>query len=317
MGFSFNKGIDFWNANYYPDFGSCFFENKMAELFGEFFCNEINKDEEKKDLCNTVYETVKNNMAFFPGISLEDLDSFCFENKPVKYIKEQQYIRFPDFRNPVLKNYIIRLDINPCVGRKNAMTKIYCIPRFVGEIAVSAISKFVAGAKAISDALLDVLTKKYIKIYNLFAAKKMKKVELIDPDSDQMMKKVKVVSLCVGSDSRETFKFLENAKNPDTWNEYSKNDESAKWFFKTLRILNNASESDSELRDYEWYLHEGIISKKEDAKNTIDREVEGYLGFSKEEGREQYLGITNSVPRDLMLPVNLNRIRTDLEEQYG
>lgn len=315
--FVFNKGIDYWNASYYPNLGPCFLDREIANSFGSYFCDEIDQPKYLEKLCDSVYETIKNNRALFSMINKDELVEYCFDKTGVTYNEDQQYIRFPDFKLEKLNNYVIRMDINPCIGRKDAMTKIYCIPRFKGAISIDKLSEFVLGARAISEKVLEFLVEKYIQIYNQFAEKNSDYCNKIEIHSDEAKLKIKVISLCVGSDTKETSIFLKNIEKPSTWKKYSKKDKTAQSIFEALKVLNSSTLSKWELNDYSWYSQQVVISEKKGESISLGKKVSGYLGFVKEENIEQYLGVVNSIPRDLMLPIHLNLIRTDLKHFYG
>lgn len=304
---TFNKGADFWYAHYYEDLGVCFTDPAAADNFGHFFSNKLNKKETIDKLCSSLSDIVNKNYLEFKGVS--SFQDSCFVDGKIEYIKEFQYIRFPDFKASPLNELILRIDINPCVGKEDAMTKIYCIPRYEGSVTASETNDFFRRSKLVCKSTVDTLSEIYVKCFSEFANQenvepaKIKKENLEDPYI--------LVSSMAGSDDENTKKFFDLLDNPSEWEKYCKNNSHGKSILNFLSKMRKPMDNRWKLNEYEWYKNVVEFESSDDnhASNKFNQAT-GYVGFKKEGKQGHFIGISDSYPRDILLPIHLDIIQS-------
>lgn len=302
----FNKGIDFWFAHYFENLGFCFRDEQEVVKFGEYFCGKLNQSENKISLCRDIIGEISKNIEFFGDVDTRSLDSSCFLEENISFNKDFFYIRFPDFKNEQLKGLLLRLDINPCVGEKISTTKIYCILRYIEKIDIGKAVNFFATAEIISEGIINILTEVYFDQVKHYCA------ENNYPEDDilkieNLKRPKKIISRIVGSDDNDLRTFIELTKNPDSWMEYCKTNK-GKTYLEILRKINSKHKKNWKLSDYDWYTQNVLLEEK--SRISESREAKAYFGFKEDEEMAQLIGIADSFPRDILLPIHLQLIQT-------
>jgi hypothetical protein len=304
----FNIGADFWYAHYYDNLAVSFVNQEAAHKFGEFFSNGLNGPEEKKGLCLSISDIINKNYDKLKDTDKIEIDSLCFIDEPIRYIERFQYIKFPDFKDKQFDGLIIRMDINPCVGKENSMTKIYCISRYRGRLTSVEVKNFFAMAEVICKAIVETLSLIYIQKFNEFAEKQhyigVKKVK-----EEKLSNPFRLVSRCVGSDDENTTKFLHLLQYPEEWNKFCRKNAYAKTIFATLGDMNEPAGKGWKLADYKWFREKVLYEKKDISPKQV-HETWGYIGFKRDDNMGHFIGISSSSPRDILLPIHLDFIRS-------
>jgi hypothetical protein len=303
---TFDKGADFWYAHYYEDADFRLADKQLADKFGSFFCDKINSTQIKGELCKSLYSIMSDNYNAFNNV--DKFDYACFEDGEIVYSSKHQYITFPDFRIKPLDELVLRVDISPCVGEEDSMTKIYCIPRYRGQIKASDIGDFFKRSELVCEAAICILSEIYINTFRNFAKTANLKIE----NNDAWMKApYLLVSRMVGSKDAHTKEFLRLLDKPTEWEEFCHNNERGKTILDVLSEMNRANSKGWNLPDYEWFKQTvQFESTDPTVGKKLDREAIGYFGFKADEHFGHCIGIADSYPRDILRPIHRDVIKT-------
>lgn len=302
----FNKGVDFWYAHYYSNVSIRFPNEDCIQGFGNFFSENLNKKENKEKLSLAIGQVVNKNYNCFDNAELQDPHLSCFVDEPIEYVKQFQYIRFPDFTNRHLKRFVLRLDINPCIENKGTMTKIYVMPRYSGAVYKKELLDFFHRAQIVCEPIVRILSSTYLRLFNQF-------VERFNPpdvkklDFAQLENPYVLISRVAGSDEDGIKTFVELLDSPDEWYKFCRENPQGKSIIDVLAEMNNPIGKHWQLSQYKWFkekaLYEGSAGKEY-------QQCTGYLGFKGDNELGHFIGIANSFPRDLLLPVHLGIINS-------
>lgn len=296
----FDKGAEFWYAHYYREANFRFSNQKEADKFCGFFCSEINKEKENlckklRDIIDEVFKNSKNTA--YPH-------SDCFEEKKIEYVQKLNYIKFPDFIDPILENFLLRIDINPCVGSERGMTKIYCIPRYWSKISLKKALSFFDRSQKACPKIVNLLSEYYLKIFNQFMQNSI-------PETDKMLQNPFVlITKALGSSDPETVKFISLLDNTEEWDMHCKNNLRAKQLLLAFSEMNKPHNKKWKLSEYEWIQQSVLYQPKENPANK-KLEANGYIGLKEDENFGHFVVLSDSEPRNVLLPLHLDIIKSN------
>ena len=312
--FYFNKGAEFWYANYYENLGLHCKDVETVSEFGKYFSDVLNNDSRKEKLSQFIRETVKDNFGKFNDFNEEYFDSMHFsEDEKIKYKNEYRYIRFPDFTTNRNKGLLLRLDINPCIGTEDTMTKVYCNIQYRNNISGDDTLSFFKRSRPVSMAVVKFLTNLYLDSHMSFAGCKGLLIENVNKSS--LQNPFIVDSLMVGSSDEMMRFYLSQMENKSMWQEYCKKDTSGKRLNNLLVQLNKDINSRFnrrwKLSDYDWIKQKVTFKQKDDlAKKPVTHNSVGYVGYTGDGSSLHLLGVSDSYPSDILLPLHLELIRS-------
>lgn len=296
----FDKGADKWYAHYYDNPGMRLDDEKIAAEFGKFFSARLNNNETKEELCQSIGEIL---CKYYQNDKNKLDANDCFEQGDIEYIPKFKYIRFPDFKVRSLENFIIRIDINPCIGLKESMTKLYCIPRYRGEVGVNDAVDFFYKSTNVCDAIIKKIREKYIEAFSEFSA--------VDIDPDKSNGPYLLVSNMIGSSDEDTRQFFDLMVDPEKWQYFCKTNERGRAILRLLNEMNQSIDKGWNLNDYQWLKQSVDFTQSgSEVEGKKNRKSKGYIGFKADETLGHFIGVSDSYPRDVLLPLNLDIIRT-------
>ena len=305
----FNQGADYWHSHYYNGSFNKIKKEEHVDSFGEFFKTRLNEAREKEDFCISISNIINEQFGHFKTFKKNGISSSCFVNDPIEYVKEFKYIRFPDFKNDNLNEFVIRIDINPCIGKKESMTKIYCSPRYTGELPENETLDFLKRAENISEPITKIVADKYKQELDEFTRAYNIDVNGEDREDDPAPPYI-LTSRVVGSNDEGVKKFISLLDTPEEWNNYCEETLEGKTIIDVLQRINKLNHKDWDISDYKW-LKQKVFYKQETSNTEKFHEGHGYIGFKGDDNYGNFIGIADSSPTDLLLPIHLNIIRAN------
>lgn len=302
----YNKGAEHWYAHYYNTSTSSFSEDDIDTIneFGATLANGLN--EYLNELCDEIKFLLNNRLLD------ANRTKACFNpSEKVFYNSEERYLRFPDFIIPELKDFVLRLDINPCIGREKATTKVYCIHRVKHGLTRSEAKDFYLNTDGVCKQIIRIVMNKYKDLFNAFIdARRIKNVAKLN--DEELLSPSVMVYRVLGSDDVDTKKFIKKANKDfhdgSEFSEFNSTNNRAKDIIAAMKELIEIDDPAWKTKDYTWYTPSKSIMHGSSIDSRTE-EVNGYLGLKKEgDTTFHFVGITDSTPRDLLLPLNIQTI---------
>lgn len=302
---SFDDGVEVWFANYY-DTKSSSFNDLDIHAFGHYAAAAINKNRE--EICLKIEEKLTSGLlGKIFGQQGGELGKNCFGTDDIKYDEERRYIKFPDFVNLNLQDFVMRIDINPCVASSTKQTKIYCIPKYRGTLNDSTMQDFFRFSVEVSDAIVQLISKYYIEAFNQY-------VEINKPNgvvklSDEVMSApFRVVSFFAGSTSEEMTAYIDLSEYADDFAEFWSLSEGAQNITSFLSMT--AESFGLPLQQFDWVKRSTWLP---DPDTNITSKCVGYIGvYTNIDNANAYLiGVSNCRPAKVFMPVHIDMINAN------
>lgn len=325
----FNKGIDVWYGRYFENLNLCFEDTERVDAFGNFFALQMEK--KKGELCNQINEIFDKNRPIISELKGIEVDNTCFSGQQIEYNIDLQYIRFPDFKDTKLRKFKIRMNINPCFGKKSTMTKIYCTPRLQQEMGIQEITRFIECSKVLCPEIVDLLSDYYFELFKSFVENEKRQIKIVGKhDCIKEIKHVdtfedfgvtgvsqtkdiysfnEVITFCAGSDDADTNEFIAKTDDPIEWSRFCRNNPKAKKIIKLFRSFHECSGVEQKLSSFEWFTQNVIVKPKK--KTGTTKKASGYIGHTESANRNYFFAIANSDPKSIATPLNLDVIRNN------
>lgn len=295
----YTKGLEQWHAHYYKTETSSLSDEKLIEAFGVTLESSFSNTIYLGDLCDEIKSILDKRI-----IDIKRTGA-CFENNEVKYMKSEKYLRFPNFLIPELHNFVLRLDVNPCVGQGKAMTKIYCIQRISRNINKREAIDFFKKTKGICSKIIELISKKYQDVFNSFVDEYA--LHDIDKLDDKKFESpIKIIYRVLGSDDEDTKKYIERADmkkhSISEFIDFRTSNARALEITSTIKDLIAIENTGWKTSDFSWHTPSTSI---------ITHTVHGYIGAKTEGNSYYYFGITDTRPVDLLMPLNIHTINSN------
>ena len=255
----------------------------------------------KFKLYNLISQKFTERFNNFKNISFTENDNEFISTEIIEYDQHFKYLRFPDFTNKHLKGFVLRIDINPCLKETGSMTKIYCISRYHNPINGTEILDFLDRSKAICEIIINELSTVYKKIFNNFLNDVLKQSEKDINNTPHV-----IFSRVVGSSDESTKEFIRLSSSNDLLQKFCKNNPNAQKIQNILRCLSELTGKPWNLADYEWITHKVTLKEKDKS-----REASGYIGYKSDDECTHFIGVVDSYPQDVLLPIHLEIIRSN------
>jgi len=292
----FNKGTEFWLGRYYDTSNLCLVHNDLVEKFGDYIVNIFKNHSVKEELCALIDEKFKIAFSGFKD-SVLDMDRNCFEEGEIHYDKKFKYIRLPNFKSEFIKNFQLRISINPCLANDCAMTKIYCNSLLhesvLGEISVD----FYKRSKILCETVLLFVT----NIYSYYFFEFIKNQKIVSNNkckTNEFDGSFSLTSTFIGSNDTYVQNIIDNLKQKSRPLITIKKDIQYLLLLlnETNRLLNNNFTS----TDYKWSYIDVV-----DAKNTRNKAI---IGYAENDYNGHLVGLSNNIPRKILLPLHVKFI---------
>lgn len=297
----YDCGLEEWEAYYFNTNSSVLVDDNLINQLGETLEVHFKNPAYLKQLCDDIKEMFHNK-------DIIDINRTCacFANYNVEYIKDKKYLKFPDFIIPELNNHVLRIDINPCLARTQAMTKIYCIQRIARHISQTQALDIYKKSKGILEAIIKLVAKKYVAVFNSFLTDK--NIQGIDSlDESSVNSPVRIVYRVLGASDDETIQYIEKANARKhkiaEFSEFRSTSDRAKSITNALKEIIKIENNNWSTSDFAW--HSPSVSSEE------LETVHGYIGAKKDNNLYYFVGIADSIPKHLLLPLNLQSINSN------
>jgi hypothetical protein len=311
---NFTKGAEFWYAHYYEKLRIGCQNTKILADFGRYFSDFLNEEKEKLELSSLLRDIVREQYRKFDKLDEKYFDNLDFlKDEKIEYNKEFNYIRFPDFSSDRSTGILLRMDINPCIGDDDTMTKIYCNLRHRDNISEKDAYYFFKKSQPISNNIVEILTKRYVDSYTKYA--RINNYSIEEVDESAVREPFIVDSYMVGSNDEHMINYLKKLDNRSEWTEFCQKDETGKKLNEFLVKLNKSSiGKDWELSDYDWFKQKVVFEQKRDQAGKPQRyEALGYIGYHGDDNSCHLIGVSDSYPHDILLPLHLELIQSTVK----
>jgi hypothetical protein len=309
----FDQGVEYWLGRYFNTPNTCIPSLDIANSFGMFLEQEFNKPSTRNELCSEISKNVVEKFDGFGSKTRLNRKGSCFVDEKIEYKANQRYINFPDFKSKGLKGFVIRININPCMLKQNSMTKIYCNARYLSEINGENSIEYNKRAQDLCSTTVDYVSRIYETIFRNFILHEMD-TSLQASMQPNLGPYYDTISTFAGSKDEKINALINYFSDICSGRNYDYNPEHVfevfKSFSKLAQKMNKAvfGQKNSSLKKYSWEVFD--ITEKSIVTNTIEK-FKALSGFKDCGNYYHYLGLVNSIPRNFLLPMNIELINSN------
>lgn len=298
----FNKGAEFWLGRYYDTGTLCFSKENISKKFGLYIVNSFKKDSSKEELCSLIDKSFSENFSSFSITQKKGHAKNCFEKGPIHYDDKFKYIRLPSFRSEELKNFELRISINPCLSNNNAMTKIYCNSILHENIEGNSCIEFLKRSNVICNTVNELITKMYSYFFiNFIKNEPSAHINLVDEESFSNF--FSLISTFIGSNDESTKKFINSISTENSPRESFIDD--LKFFIRILNETNLNIGVKFKANEYKWRTL-STSPKNSHKKSEVTNAI---LGYAENQNLGHIIGVSDNTPRKILLPLHVKFIQ--------
>ena len=298
----FNKGAEFWLGRYYDTGTLCSSKQDISQKFGKYIVNSFEKDPSKEKLCSLIDKSFSENFSSFASTKKSIRAINCFEGGPIHYDNKFKYIRLPNFRSQVLKNFELRISINPCLAKDRAMTKIYCNSVLHEDIEGKECIDFLKRSNVICNTVNKLIT----EMYSYFFINFTKNEPYFNNNylrKDSFSKYFSLISTFIGSDDEATKDFIKNISSKESTRKSFIDD--LKFFITTVNETNSNIGVKFKISKYKWRT----LSTSQKNDNNENEVTNAILGYAENKDFGHIIGVSDNTPRKVLLPLNVKFIQ--------
>ncbi|MES9902483.1 MAG: hypothetical protein ABW168_07350 [Sedimenticola sp.] len=289
------SGVELWRSIYF----------RTAEVR-----EPLESDDDVKDFGQCVLEGFKEEASDIEthlngkfDLSNDELDRDKDRMGDFVFKKDKRYVRCPSFylNEAELKNFEIRIDINPCVG-SSPTTKIYAIPlmEIKDKIDPEQIIAFYDRIEKKTEEICVYIAKTYHKI--IISCEKEKIREIFDEKDFNKIPRYDLTAHVVGHNADYMMNLIDDSDSIDKIENLKKHNMDVKNVVDNLMVkLASRTPNSKSIKNYEW------ITQRTDYDGIGLR---GLFGFYGDESVGHIVGVTHKYPHRTTTNLMMELIKT-------